>query len=464
MRRAAWVTTSSWMALVLGLAPATRGAASAAGRAAAPRVLLVSAASDEAVEPELPLARQTLDAAGVAYDHFELTTAGEVNDDPLPLTDAAGAPLYTGIVLTTDRGYVSTERGWTLALDDQRLSQLRRYAAEHAARIVALHAQADTAAGGAGFLAPSGAPNGDAVPLVAHNDYIADLAIHAHWPSQGSLVGAWHFPVRPVRGAAVVPVIYADRDRKDIAAAILQLGFGVEQLSFYFSQGPGVAASNGLAKYWAHWLGQPPSVVASPIGRWRSNPGVDLEVTPDYASWGSERYFVTVVTAQGRRTGRGVRVPRSDELVLGCGPRDVPLTVGYFARKTDAAADAGALVATGADLSEFILDAGEEFGAARTYQTQAKLGTPIDAGTLTVAPPVRDVLGLDWDYGGIATGDYEGIGLLDLKRLGFVRARSEAGAAADLCLLTVALEHERLAGLWAPGRGASRARISFTRF
>jgi hypothetical protein len=261
--------------VMMGVAGAWAGwAPDASARDEATRILLISATDDPAVEQSLGVALDTLRDHQISYDRFIATENGAPRPGALlPLEDADGQPLYSGILLTTNKLFFQDADGnWQSGLTPSQWEQLDRYEETHRIRRVALYSTPTTDIG----VESAGDGNGAATQLVAADgaDYrLEGLSTLAPL----SLDGAWHYPSRVVDAATAAPLLYfADEnvpaDQRPVAALVAQLQDGREQLHFFFAQSRDQAVSRLLAPLWLAWLNERQAPAEHPfLGTWTAS-------------------------------------------------------------------------------------------------------------------------------------------------------------------------------------------------
>lgn len=231
------------------------------------RVLVISATDDRTVDQGIELATQTLERQGIAYDQFVATRQGEIPENQqMRLQDDSGAPRYSGIVLTNDKVLFENRQGqWGSGLTQEQWSQLEKYEAQNHVKRVALYSYPSQDIGVAPFQQATGA----ATSLSMSPD--AQRALPG---VQGlkklRLENSWRYPAQVVNQEMTRPVLFFDdievqQGQKAVAAAMVQMQDGRQQMHFFFSQGRNVEVSKQLAPVWMEWL-----VPTQYAGEWKS--------------------------------------------------------------------------------------------------------------------------------------------------------------------------------------------------
>jgi hypothetical protein len=216
------------------------------------KVLLLSATSDRKSDLAIDLAVKSMEANQVAFEHVAVTKEGSVQENlELNLVTQDGMPRFSAVVLTSDKLlFKNTEGKWVSGLGSNQWKQLSDYESSQKIRRVSLYAYPAADAG----MAPAGEPSGNPVKLATvqgAEEQLADIGA----VDQIALENSWRYPSKVINAELARPVLmFKGSSEEGVAAAVIRMRDGREQLQFYFSQAPTIKASQLLAPLWLKWV------------------------------------------------------------------------------------------------------------------------------------------------------------------------------------------------------------------
>lgn len=212
------------------------------------KVLFLSATENEQVETTLGLAKDTLTAFGIPFDHFVMSN--QPSNFKLPLLDEQGNPRYYAVIFTTNElAYEKSPGQFASAIDPEQKALLEQYMTNFGVRLVSLYSFPNPKLGVKHYTNHNSTSNNTILLSAATRSNDPSLKAGLTFP----ISKQWHYSAYKIRSDIQITP-YLTYQNQSLAASINSFKDGRQELHFYFTQGRYYKHSLALTGAWINWV------------------------------------------------------------------------------------------------------------------------------------------------------------------------------------------------------------------
>lgn len=217
------------------------------------KVLFLSATDDPLIEPEIPIAIQSIKAFGIQLDHVVITQNGEpILKGHLKVEEQTNVGKYYAIILSTGQlAFQDKDGKWKSALTEDQWKALEEYEAKYHIRRVSLNTWPASYLG----VQLAGSPGAESNDLILAEN-LGKYSTGMVPGLSSTLLNSWQTPASILDPSRVKPVFYFAskmEGEKPLAAAIINFADQREQMHFFFVQSRYTMPSLIAAPVWLRW-------------------------------------------------------------------------------------------------------------------------------------------------------------------------------------------------------------------